>query len=159
MKERLDLSPQLRDARRSRRGDRARDPGRSSTRPSTRTRAGSRHTCRQKLDERLQAGARRTRSLDLRISPALVRQLEFFDLRELHDAITEQDFEWRSFEPRIPQQGRDAHRRFDQLAGLRERDPPQPHCRARSLGKKGEAALLWFEQVLAKKPEAQAAGG
>jgi hypothetical protein len=146
IKERLDLAPQLRelDARiekvelslretvnQTLEGDRERLPPHVG----------------QKLDERLQARARKDPAFDAGRYGALAGKLEFADLRELQDTITGKA-QWVAFAPRFVAK-EVALGKFDQLAELRNgiRHSRQVDDITR---KEGEAAVLWFEKVLAK---------
>ena len=73
--------------------------------------------------------------------------MEYFDLRELQDIITGKG-PWVLFEPRFGTKEA-LNVKFDQLAELRN---GIRHSRAVSevTRKEGEAAILWFRQVLAK---------
>lgn len=143
VKERLDLSPQLRelDARIEavelalRRGiDEALggDPGQLPPHVS------------QKIEERLQAAVKKNAALDGDRYEALAGKLEYADLRELQDSITSRAL-WDRFEPRFANKETLA-RRFGQLADLRN---GIRHSRSvdEITRKEGEAAILWFEQV------------
>ena len=146
VKERLDLPPQLRelDAQveevelRIRRvitdvldGDGSRLPSHVQTR----------------VRERLQAAARRNPAIDSDHYESLAGQLEYADLRELQDTIVSKPL-WPAFQSRFGTTGVLAER-FDQLAGLRN---CIRHSRAvdEVTRKLGEAAILWFRQVLDK---------
>lgn len=106
---------------------------------------------RQRVDERIQTALRRSPSLDPSDFGELARQLEYFDLRELQETITSKA-SWSLFAGHFPAKEALAGR-FDQLAELRN-----GIRHSRTVGeiarKDGEAALLWFEQVL--KPPQQA---
>jgi hypothetical protein len=74
-------------------------------------------------------------------------KLEYFDLRELQDTISGKG-PWTQFEPRFGTKEA-LNIKFDQLAELRN---GIRHSRAVSevVRKEGEAAIIWFRQVLAK---------
>ena len=100
----------------------------------------------QKINERLQRAARQNPALDLAAYETLTGQLEYADLRELQDTIVNKAL-WPKFETRFGSKEQVASR-FDQLGELRN---SIRHSRqvTRITRKDGEAALLWFEQVLA----------
>jgi hypothetical protein len=101
----------------------------------------------KRVKERLQAAARRNPAIDSEHYESLAGQLEFADLRELQDTIVSKPL-WPVFESRFGSTGILAER-FDQLAGLRN---CIRHSRAvdEVTRKLGEAAILWFRQVLDK---------
>ena len=146
VKERLDLPPQLRELDAQveevelgiRRviadaldGDTSRLPSHVQTR----------------VKERLQTAARKNPAVDSNHYESLAGQLEYFDLRELQDTIVSKPL-WPAFQSRFGAAGVLAER-FDQLAGLRN---CIRHSRAvdEITRKLGEAAILWFRQVLDK---------
>lgn len=98
-----------------------------------------------KIDERLQAAAKKNAALDLDYYQTLAGKLEYGDLRELQDAILSKAL-WPLFQFRFANKETLA-KRFDQLAELRN---GIRHSRTvdEITRKEGEAALLWFEQVL-----------
>jgi len=100
-----------------------------------------------KIDERLQAAAKRNAALDAEHYQSLAGRLEFADLRELQDAITNKLL-WPLFHERFSNKEA-LCKRFDQLAELRN---GIRHSRTvdEVTRKDGEAALLWFQQVLGK---------
>ena len=146
IKERIDLSPQLREldqrvevielALRTRvvegLGD---DAGRLPPHVS------------QKADERIQAAAKKSASIDLDQYKQLSRRLEYCDLRELQDTILSKSL-WQEFEKRFANK-ETLSAKFGQLAELRN---GIRHSRSvdEITRKEGEAAILWFEQVLAR---------
>ena len=143
VKERLDLPPQLRELDVKieqvelalRRGiDEAleRDPGQLPPHVT------------QKIEERLQAAAKKNAALDSERYETLAGKLEYADLRELQDTIMNKTL-WPRFEPRFANK-ETLVKRFDQLADLRN---GIRHSRSvdEITGKEGEAAILWFEQV------------
>lgn len=143
VKERLDLPPQLRelDARIEavelsiRRGIEEAldgDPGRLPP-----------HVL-QKVEERLQAAAKKSAALDSERYATLAGKLEYADLRELEGTITSKAL-WTLFEGRFANK-ETLIKRFGQLADLRN---GIRHSRSvdEITRKEGEAAILWFEQV------------
>jgi hypothetical protein len=100
----------------------------------------------QKVNERLQAAMRKNPAFTPDYYRPLTRQLEYFDLRELQDTITNKPL-WPAFESRFGTKEALAVR-FGQLAELRN---GIRHSRTvdKITRTDGEAALLWFRQVLA----------
>jgi hypothetical protein len=86
-------------------------------------------------------------TLDADRYQALGGKLEYFDLRDLQQAITSASL-WPKFESRFSTKEA-LNAKFDQLAELRN---GIRHSRAVSavVRKEGEAAILWFEKVLSK---------
>jgi hypothetical protein len=101
---------------------------------------------REKVAARVEAAVRRSPALDSDHHETLAGQLEYFDLRELQETIANQVL-WPEFEARFGTKEGLAGR-FDQLARLRN---AIRHSRTVDdvTRKDGEAALLWFKQVLA----------
>lgn len=101
----------------------------------------------QRVEERLQANAKRDAALDLDRYQSLPGKLEYCDLRELQDTIANRGL-WPAFEPRFLNKESLAAK-FGQLAELRN---GLRHSRTvdEITRKEGEAAILWFEHVLAK---------
>ena len=101
----------------------------------------------QKIDERLQAAARKNAALDLTYYQTLVGKLEYADLREAQDSILSKSI-WPVFQARFSNKETLA-KRFDQLAELRN---GIRHSRTvdEVTRKEGEAAVIWFQHVLAK---------
>lgn len=99
----------------------------------------------QKVKERLQVAAKKNPAMDLNRYQTLTGQLEYADLRELQDIIVTKAL-WPQFESRFGSKGSVAAR-FNQFAELRN---SIRHSRSVSdiTRKDGEAALLWFKQVL-----------
>jgi hypothetical protein len=99
----------------------------------------------QKIEERLQAAAKKNAALDLNHYGALPGKLEYADLRELQEAVLSKA-SWSSFAPRFGNKETLA-KRFDQLAELRN---GIRHSRTVDdvTRKEGEAAIIWFEQIL-----------
>ena len=145
IKERLDLAPQLRELDtqiedvelRLRKVVRDGLDGDVSRVPS--------HV-REKVAARVDAAVRKSPALDGDHHETLTRQLEYFDLRELQETITNKPL-WPEFEIRFGTKEALAGR-FSQLAELRN---GIRHSRTVDdvTRKDGEAALLWFKQVLA----------
>lgn len=144
IKERLDLSPQLREldqrieaielALRARIGEELNnDPTRLPPHVS------------QKADERIHAAAKKNPTIDLEQYKQLSRRLEFCDLRELQDTILSKAL-WQEFQKRFVKK-ETLSAKFGQLAELRN---GIRHSRAvdEITRKEGEAAILWFEKVL-----------
>lgn len=101
-----------------------------------------------KVDERIQRALRKNAALDAENYQTLYGKLEYFDLRELQELITSKSL-WVVFEIRFVNKPM-LNTKFDQLAELRN---GIRHSRTVSdiVRKEGEAAILWFEQVLQKK--------
>lgn len=100
-----------------------------------------------KVDDRIQHAMRKNAALDMDFYKTLEGKLEYFDLRELQDTIANKGL-WQLFEPRFVSKIALATK-FDQLAELRN---SIRHSRKvdEITRKEGEAAILWFEQVLQK---------
>lgn len=101
----------------------------------------------QKMKERIQTAMRKNAALDAGYLQTLAGHLEYADLREVQDVIGSKDL-WPQFEPRFASKGT-LSTKFDQLAELRNsiRHSRKVHEIARM---EGAAAILWFSQVLAK---------
>lgn len=101
----------------------------------------------QKVSERIQRAERQNAAMDGQRYAALAGQLEFFDLRELQDLMVSKAL-WPRFEPRFGKK-ESLSTKFGQLAELRN---GLRHSRSidEITRKEGEAAILWFEQTLAK---------
>ena len=99
---------------------------------------------RQKIEERLQVAARKNATLDGERYQSLGGKLEYADLRELQDTITNKGL-WHRFEDRFVNK-ETLGKRFGQLADLRN---GIRHSRTvdEITRKEGEAAILWFEQL------------
>jgi hypothetical protein len=99
----------------------------------------------QRISDRLHKAAKKNPALDVNSYDVLTRQLEFADLRELQDIIVTKAL-WKEFEPRFKNKVQVGHR-FEQLAELRN---SIRHSRTVTeiVRKDGEAAILWFEEVL-----------
>lgn len=144
IKERLDLSPHLRELDQrveavevkirklvgsSLNGDPTRIPSHISL----------------KIDERVQTAIKKNPAFDNDDFLSLDRRLEYSDLRELQAVITNGTL-WPEFQSRFTSK-ESLNTKFDQLAELRNgiRHTRTVHEIAR---KEGEASILWFEQVL-----------
>jgi hypothetical protein len=101
----------------------------------------------QKVDERIARAVKKNAALDADRYKTLAGKLEYFDLRELQETITGKE-PWGKFEARFGTKEA-LSLKFDQLAELRN---GIRHSRAVSevVRKEGEAAILWFRQVLTK---------
>jgi hypothetical protein len=101
----------------------------------------------QKIKERVDGATRRNAALDLDYYQTLAGKLEFSDFRELQDIIVSKNL-WPLFEPRFASKTT-LSTKFDQLANLRN---SIRHSRTVDpvVRKEGEAAILWFNQILAK---------
>jgi hypothetical protein len=100
----------------------------------------------ERVEERLQRALKRNAAMDADHYAALGGQLEYFDLRELQDTLVNKLL-WPRFEPRFG--GKETlNAKFGQLAELRN---AIRHSRSVDpvARKEGEAAILWFQQVLA----------
>jgi hypothetical protein len=100
-----------------------------------------------KIEERLQAAARKSPALDLDHYATLSGRLEYADLRELQQAILSKAA-WPQVAGHFGNKETLA-KRFDQLAELRN---GIRHSRTVDdvTRKEGEAAVIWFRQVLAR---------
>ena len=101
----------------------------------------------QKADTRIQAAARKNANIEVDHYRQLRRRLEYCDLRELQDTILNKSL-WQGFEKRFANK-ETLSAKFGQLAELRN---GIRHSRSvdEVTRKEGEAAVLWFEQVLAR---------
>ena len=101
----------------------------------------------QKIDERIGRALKKNAAMDAERYATLDGKLEYFDLRDLQEAITSKSL-WNIFEPTLTNKETLANK-FDQLAELRN---GIRHSRSVSeiTRKEGEAAILWFGEVLAK---------
>jgi hypothetical protein len=101
----------------------------------------------QKVQERIQRAAQKNAAMDVDQYQALAGKLEFCDLRELQDTIMSKAL-WPSFQERFVNKEGLASK-FDQLVELRN---GIRHSRTvdEVTRMEGEAAVLWFEQVLNK---------
>lgn len=101
----------------------------------------------QKAEDRIQSAARKNPTMDITQFQTLERKLEYCDLRELQNIISNRAL-WKHFERYF--NNRDSmDNKFNQLAELRN---GIRHSRSIDpiTQKEGEAAILWFEQVLKK---------
>lgn len=100
-----------------------------------------------KVDERVSRATKKNAAFDADYYQTLTGKLEYFDLRELQEIITNKAL-WESFEPRFTNKETLVFK-FDQLAELRN---SIRHSRTvdEITRKEGEAAILWFKQVLNK---------
>ena len=100
-----------------------------------------------KVEGRLQAAVKKNPALNMEDYQTLSGKLEYSDLRELQDTIASKAL-WPVFEPRFLNKDMLA-KRFDQLAELRN---SLRHSRTVTeiARKDGEAAILWFQEVMAK---------
>jgi hypothetical protein len=146
IKERLDLPPQLREldavteqieltmrevVQTTLDGDQSRIPS---------------HILRD-VDDRIARAVKKNAALDAEQFKTLGKKLDYFDLRELQATITS-PAPWPAFGPRFGTKEA-LNAKFDQLAELRN---GIRHSRAVSevVRKEGEAAIIWFRQVLSK---------
>jgi len=99
------------------------------------------------VQERIDRALKKNAALDSEYYKTLDGKLEYFDLRELQDTITNKSL-WPRFEKRFANKETLANK-FDQLAELRN---AIRHSRSvdQIKRKEGEAAILWFEQVINK---------
>jgi hypothetical protein len=99
----------------------------------------------QKIRERIETAARKNPALDTEHHRTLTGALEFSDLRELEQTIVSKAL-WDRFQATFASKDNLAQR-FGQLANLRN---SIRHSRAvdEITQKDGEAAIAWFEQVL-----------
>jgi hypothetical protein len=145
VKERLDLAPQLRelDAQMEEIELRLRD---AITERLQNDPAMLPPHVQQKVNERLQTAARKNPAFDADRYETLSGQLEYLDLREVQDTIASKPL-WPQFEATFGTKEMLANR-FGQLAELRN---GIRHSRTvdEVTRKDGEAALIWFRQVLA----------
>jgi hypothetical protein len=105
----------------------------------------------QKVADRLRIAARRQPGIEYLKQPTLAVALEYVDLRELLDTITAKSL-WSEFED-IFGTKEQLNTRFDQLAELRN---ALRHSRTMIdvTIRDGQAAILWFRQVLGGAQEA-----
>ena len=146
IKERIDLSPQLREL--DERVERVELALRKQIGVTLEDDAGRLppHVL-QNADERIQTAAKKNANIELDQYRQLSRRLEYCDLRELQDTILGKSL-WRGFEKRFANK-ETLSAKFGQLAELRN---GIRHSRSvdEVTRKEGEAAILWFEQVLAR---------
>ena len=147
IKERLDLPPQLRDL------DAATEQVELSLRKTIEATLGGNGSevpphVLQKVDERIARAVKKNAALDSDRYRSLAGKLEYFDLRDLQDTITNR-VEWPQFELRFGTKEA-LIAKLDSLAELRN---GIRHSRAVNeiVRKEGEAAVLWFRQVLSRQ--------
>jgi hypothetical protein len=101
----------------------------------------------QKVNERLQSMAKKNAALDASHYATLAGKLEYADLRELQDTVASKAL-GPLFQARFPNK-ETLSKRFDQLAELRN---GIRHSRTvdEVTRKEGEAAIVWFKQVLSQ---------
>lgn len=101
----------------------------------------------QKVEERISSAAKKNPTLDVEYYKTLDGKLEYCDLREVQDIISNKSL-WPLFQSRLANKEMLAAR-FSQLAELRN---SIRHSRTvdEVTRKDGEAATLWFQQVLAQ---------
>ncbi len=101
----------------------------------------------QKVEERIRKATKKNAALDSDYFETFPGKLEYCDLRELQDAITSK-VSWGYFEPRFSNK-ETLISKFNQLAELRN---GIRHSRSvdEVTRMEGEAAILWFEQVMGK---------
>ncbi len=143
IKERLDLSPQLREL------DIRIETVELTLRQGIDTALGGDPAklpthVRQKIEERLRAAAKKNAALDSDHYETLSGKLEYADLRELQDTITNKGL-WQYFKG-LYMNKEMLGTRFGQLADLRN---AIRHSRSvdQITRKDGEASILWFEQA------------
>lgn len=146
IKERLDLPPQLRDL------DAAIEQSELGVRKVVDVTLNGDESLipsqvLQKVDERVIRATKKNAALDAEHYQTFGGKLEFFDIRELQDTITSKAL-WGRFEPRFTNK-ETLIGKFNQLAELRN---GIRHSRTvdEITRKEGEAAILWFKQVLSK---------
>lgn len=105
-----------------------------------------------KVNERIQRAAKKNAALDAEYYGSLSGQLEFFDLRELQDTITNKAL-WSRF-AEIFNNKETLGSKFGQLAELRN---GIRHSRSVDdiTRKEGEAAVIWFQTVMGSKGGSQ----
>lgn len=103
------------------------------------------HHVLQRIDERISRALRKNSALDANHYSTLEGKLEYADLRELEDVVTNRSL-GPLFRSRFPTK-ETLVKRFDQLAELRN---GIRHSRTvdEVTRKEGEAAVVWFRQVL-----------
>ncbi|MEO6324433.1 MAG: DUF262 domain-containing protein [Thermoanaerobaculia bacterium] len=101
----------------------------------------------QKVDERVCRATKKNVALDADRYDTIEGKLEFFDLREIQDTMVSKNL-WPKFEVRFSNKEM-LVKKFDQLSELRN---GIRHSRSvdEVVRKEGEAAIIWFDQVLAK---------
>ena len=144
IKERLDLSPQLRDP--DEKIERIELALRKTVAASLNGDAGQLppHVV-QKVDERIQRASKKNAAMDSDYYEELTGKLEYFDLRELQGTITSKSL-WAIFGERFANK-ETLNGKFSQLAELRNGIRLSRTVDEVAL-KEGEAAILWFEKVI-----------
>ena len=149
IKERLDLSPRLREL----------DKSIEKVELALRQEVGSTlnndtsrilHHIRQKVDERIQRVSQKNPAFDSDQYKTFSGMLEYFDLRDLEDIITSKLL-WSEFQEKF--YSKEALvQKFNQLSELRN---TIRHSRSvdEIVSKEGEAAIIWFNKVLNIKKE------
>jgi len=101
----------------------------------------------QKVEERVSRATKKNAALDADRYATIEGKLEFFDLREIEDTIVSKAL-WPKFEVRFANK-ETLVKKFDQLSELRN---GIRHSRSvdEITRKEGEAAILWFNQVLTR---------
>jgi hypothetical protein len=102
----------------------------------------------QKINERLHSAMKKNPAVEQEDFNKLVRKLEYADLRDLQDTISNGAL-WPTFSNRFGTKEL-LNTRFNQIGELRN---GIRHSRAVTevARKEGEAAILWFEEILSKK--------
>lgn len=146
IKERLDLSPKLREL------DKSTEEVELSLRKLIITLLNDDislipYHIKQKADERIQRAAQKNPAFDLEKYQTFSGVLEFFDLRELQEVIISKSL-WPEFETLFLNK-ETLVQKFNQLAELRN---GIRHSRSidEIIKKEGEAAILWFTMLLEK---------
>jgi hypothetical protein len=101
----------------------------------------------QRIEDRIQQEAGKDAAFDVERYQALAARLEYADLREVQDTIFNKSL-WGVFQSRFLNKDVLASK-FDRLATLRNCIRHSRRADEVTL-KEGEAAILWFEQVLWK---------
>lgn len=100
-----------------------------------------------KVGDRIKRAAKKNAALDVDQMSTMAGMMEYFDLRELQDTMTAKEI-WSLFEPRFNNK-ETLNNKFGQLSELRN---SIRHSRTvdEITRKEGEAAILWFGEVLKK---------
>jgi hypothetical protein len=104
-----------------------------------------------KVEDRIQSIAQKDPAFDLAAYDSIAAKLQYADLRDLQEVMTAKAL-WQDFAPVFANKDTLAVK-YDQLANVRN---ALSHHRSISpvALKEGEAAVLWFQHVLAKQPQA-----
>ncbi len=144
IKERIDLSPKLRDL------DKSTEEIELALREVIMNTLNSdtskiQQHIKQKVNERIQRASQKNPAFDFDKYQTFSGMLEFFDLRELQDTITSKLL-WSEFQ-KIFQNKEVLIQKFDQLAEMRN---GIRHSRSidEIISKEGEASILWFKKIL-----------